>query len=106
MTGASLVSEGCMTTLRVGIVTVSDRVANSQMEDRGGPAVAQSLPAEWRVTQTAVVPDEQDAIAATLEAWCDSGQVDVIFTTGGTGLSPRDVTPEATARVCERLIPG
>jgi molybdenum cofactor synthesis domain-containing protein len=95
-----------MAGLRVGILTVSDRVANGQMADRGGPTVAKSLPDEWTVTQTTVVPDEQSEIEATLEAWCESGEVDVIFTTGGTGLSPRDVTPEATTRVCDRMVPG
>lgn len=59
-----------------------------------------------QVSRYAVVPDEIDAIVQTLEAWADSGEIDLILTTGGTGLSPRDVTPEATTRVLTKVLPG
>jgi molybdenum cofactor synthesis domain-containing protein len=92
--------------MRVGVLTVSDRVSAGSMEDRGGPAVEAALDPAWEVARREVVPDERERIAAVLIAWTDNAGLDLIFTTGGTGLSPRDVTPEATARVCHRLIPG
>jgi molybdenum cofactor synthesis domain-containing protein len=77
------------------------------MEDRGGPAVEEALaPLSADVTQRAVVADERDRIEDMLRRWADEAGVDLILTTGGTGLSPRDVTPEAVAAVCDRLIPG
>jgi molybdopterin adenylyltransferase len=94
-------------TLRVGILTVSDRVSRGEMDDRGGPAVEEALaPLGAEITARGVVPDERDQIEATLIGWADDEGIDLIFTTGGTGLSRRDVTPEAAAAVCDRLIPG
>jgi molybdenum cofactor synthesis domain-containing protein len=93
--------------LRIGILTVSDRVSAGEMEDRGGVAIAKRLAGgSFDIIESAVVPDEIEDIARTLASWCDESSLDAVFTTGGTGLSPRDVTPEATARVCSRLIPG
>lgn len=94
-------------TLRCGVLTVSDRSASGEMEDRGGPAVAESLrQAGWSVTVTEIVPDDVSRIGAVLRRWADVDEVDAIFTTGGTGLGPRDTTPEATADVIERSVPG
>jgi molybdenum cofactor synthesis domain-containing protein len=96
-----------MMQLRIGVLTVSDRVSAGQMEDAGGPAVEEALrEVNQEVSERAVVPDEADRIAAVLRHWADELKLDVIFTTGGTGLSPRDVAPEATSAVAERLVPG
>jgi molybdopterin adenylyltransferase len=93
--------------LRIGILTVSDRVSAGDMDDRGGVAIAERLEGDaYDIVEIAVVPDEIEDIARTLARWCDESSLDAIFTTGGTGLSPRDVTPEATSRVSSRLIPG
>ena len=93
--------------MRVSILTVSDRSARGEREDASGPALIEMVQGEgWELGEYAVVPDEQDQIEAQLKAWCDSGEMDVILTTGGTGFSPRDRTPEATLAVAERLAPG
>src|SRR5437764_3787606 len=93
--------------LRIGILTVSDRASAGEMDDLGGPAVEDALqPLAPQIEERSIVPDDEDTIADLLTAWCDRSQLDVIFTTGGTGLGPRDVTPEATLRVCRRLVPG
>ncbi len=92
---------------RVGVLTVSDRVSRGQMADRGGLAVEEALTAgDVDIVRRAVIADERDEIARILREWADDGQIDVIFTTGGTGLGPRDVTPEATLSVSDRTIPG
>jgi molybdenum cofactor synthesis domain-containing protein len=93
--------------LSLGILTISDRAAAGEMEDAGGPAVAEALRhGDWQVTQRAVVPDDGERISSVLQTWCDELHLDVIFTTGGTGLGPRDVTPEATLSVANRPVPG
>ncbi|MGH2443435.1 MAG: MogA/MoaB family molybdenum cofactor biosynthesis protein [Chloroflexota bacterium] len=93
--------------LRIGVLTISDRVSAQEMEDRGATAIAGALQSiDHQIAQLAVVPDERARIQDTLTAWCDDHDLDVIFTTGGTGLGPRDVTPEATAAVCSYLVPG
>ena len=93
-------------TVRIGVLTVSDRVSRGEMEDLGGPAITAVLSGpDFELVHTEIVPDEQDLIAATLIAWADEG-LDVILTTGGTGLGPRDVTPDATERVVDRSVPG
>lgn len=93
--------------LRIAILTVSDRVSRGDMVDAGGPAIVEALAGgKYQIVAQEVVPDELDRIANTLRRWSDSADVDVVFTTGGTGLGPRDVTPEATVAACQRIVPG
>jgi molybdopterin adenylyltransferase len=93
--------------MRVALLTVSDRGARGDYKDRSGPILADIIQnnTPWQVSHRAVVADEQAKIAATLIGWCDDG-VNLILTSGGTGFSPRDVTPEATKAVIERETPG
>ncbi|MCI8653514.1 MAG: MogA/MoaB family molybdenum cofactor biosynthesis protein [Angelakisella sp.] len=93
---------------RVGIITASDKGAAGQREDRSGPVIRELLEAtgQYRVTRYLVLPDEREQLRDTMAAWCDGGEVELILTTGGTGFSPRDFTPEATADVCQRMVPG
>lgn len=94
-------------TLRFGILTLSDRSSRGERADASGPALANVLQAEgWSVVIQSLLPDETATISEMLIAWADSGELDVILTTGGTGFSPRDVTPEATRAVIEREAPG
>lgn len=94
-------------TIRFGILTLSDRSSSGEREDSSGPALARLILAEnWSVTYQHLLPDEASAIREILIDWSDRGEVDVILTTGGTGFSPRDVTPEATRAVIEREAPG
>lgn len=96
-----------MVPVRFAILTVSDGVAAGEREDRSGDAASDLLSAAGhRVCARAVVPDSVPAIAARLVAWADGDDVDLIVTTGGTGLTARDVTPEATLAVIERAAPG
>ena len=89
------------------VITVSDRCASGEHEDLGGPAVCELLDeAGFEVVHKSVVPDEIDRIKEELVFCADSKDIALIVTTGGTGFSPRDVTPEATMDVCERLAPG
>ena len=93
--------------IRVAVVTISDSVAKGTREDRSGPAVrtrAEQL--GWRVTETKVVADDVESIARLLTELADRGQVSLILTAGGTGITARDFTPEATRTVVEREIPG
>jgi molybdopterin adenylyltransferase len=96
-------------TVPIGILTVSDRASRGEYEDRGGPAIRaeleRMLETPWRAVSR-VVPDEREAIAAALVALCDAEGCALVVTTGGTGPAPRDVTPEATEDVCERMMPG
>jgi len=93
--------------MRIGILTVSDLGAMGQRADTSGDAIfAWAGRHGYEVAVRSVVPDETDRIAGKLVRWADSGEVDVILTTGGTGLTQRDVTPEATQAVVERLAPG
>jgi molybdopterin adenylyltransferase len=93
--------------VRVGILTVSDRSASGERTDRSGPALVERIHGEgWNVVRTRVVSDDPAGIEDALRTWADSGEIDLIFTTGGTGFAPRDRTPEATMAVCDRLTPG
>ena len=93
--------------MRIGILTVSDLGALGQRADTSGDAIFEWAGARgYEVAVRSVVPDETDRIVGKLVRWADSGEVDVILTTGGTGLTERDVTPEATQAVVERLAPG
>ena len=88
-------------------LTVSDRCFRGERPDSAGPLVAELLKdAGYQVVQTAIVPDEQPRIEQILREIAGAGSVQLLLTTGGTGFSPRDVTPEATLAVCTRLTPG
>jgi molybdenum cofactor synthesis domain-containing protein len=94
-------------TIRFGILTLSDRSARGERDDASGPALVSLILAQnWSVAKEALLADEQSAIRAILSEWADSGELDVILTTGGTGFAPRDVTPEATRAVLDREAPG
>lgn len=94
--------------LRVGVLTVSDRVARGVAEDQSGPLIAQMVRERLQalVLEERVVPDERYLIEEVLREWADEAELDLILTTGGTGFAPRDVTPEATRSVIEREAPG
>jgi molybdopterin adenylyltransferase len=93
--------------IRVALLTASDRSARGERADLSGPALRQEVEAQgWQVVESAIVPDERGLISARLAEWADSGLVDLILTTGGTGFARRDVTPEATLEVVERQAPG
>ena len=92
---------------KAAVITVSDRSFRGERPDTSGPLVVELLQtAGYDVRTTLVVPDEQVRIEAALRSYCDEQPVDLIITTGGTGFSPRDMTPEATIAVCDRLTPG
>lgn len=92
--------------MKVGILTVSDKGARGEREDRSGPAVREMMEAAGaEIVRAKIVPDEQTEIRAALIEWSDEG-LDLVLTTGGTGFSPRDWTPEATRSVIERETPG
>ena len=94
--------------MRIGILTISDRSSRGERADDSGPAIREFAEAQLaaQVAEFAVIPDELPVIRDTLAAWCDQAQLDLIFTTGGTGFARRDVTPEATRLVIEREAPG
>lgn len=93
--------------MRIAVLTVSDAGARGEREDRSGEAIVAWAGARGdSVSARELVPDESGRIAARLAAWCDDDAADVILTTGGTGLSARDVTPEATRAILERDAPG
>lgn len=92
--------------VRVGILTCSDKGARGERQDASAAEIKKLLPEEFQVTHYAVVPDEQEAITGMLVDWCDREGLDLILTSGGTGLTPRDVAPESTLAVLEREIPG
>jgi molybdenum cofactor synthesis domain-containing protein len=96
-----------MINLRIGILTVSDRSWRGERPDASGPALEEIIARQgWTVARKAIEPDDLARLQNTLATWADSGEVDVILTTGGTGFSPRDITPEATLAIAERLAPG
>ncbi len=95
------------TPLRVAVITISDSVSAGKNEDKSGPAViARCRELGWEIKSSLVIPDDPPSIREQLRQFADSGRVDLILTTGGTGLSPRDSTPEATIAVADRLVPG
>jgi molybdopterin adenylyltransferase len=92
---------------RAKILVLSDTAAAGQREDRSGPQVRELLEAQgWTVVACEILPDDADKIRACLETWTNGEDCDAVFTTGGTGLGPRDVTPEATRAVVQMEIPG
>jgi len=93
--------------LRAKILVLSDSAVAGRREDRSGAAVRERLQSSgWAIVACEVLPDDVDQIQRRLEAWTDAGDCDAIFTTGGTGLAPRDVTPEATHAILEKEVPG
>ena len=96
-------------TIRIGIVTISDRASSGVYEDLSGPAIRDTMNAYLRSSWDEVyrlIPDEQPIIEATLKTLCDEEGCCLVLTTGGTGPAKRDVTPEATAAVCDRVMDG
>ncbi|MGD8462454.1 MAG: molybdopterin adenylyltransferase [Anaerolineae bacterium] len=100
--------------IRVGILTLSDRGARGEYRDLSGPLIremalgplAELSGAQIKIEVEEILPDDRERIAATLRAWADGRKLDLVLTTGGTGFAPRDVTPEATHAVIERETPG
>jgi molybdopterin adenylyltransferase len=93
--------------LRIGILTISDRSARGERADDSGPALQQIVDLQgWKTARLGIIADDRASIQDLLKLWADSDDFDVILTTGGTGFSPRDVTPEATLAVIERNAPG
>ena len=93
--------------MRVAILTISDSVSRGTSKDASGPAVRERCEKlAWTVISEEIYPDDLAAIRDRLISLADGGAVDLILTTGGTGIGPRDVTPEATTQACEKLLPG
>ena len=93
--------------MRVGVLTASDKGSRGEREDLAGPALMELVrEIDGQVVEYAVLPDEQEALSAKMREWADDLSLDLILTTGGTGFSPRDVMPEATLAVADRLAPG
>jgi len=93
--------------VNIGILTISDKGWRGQRHDESGNAIRDGLSSlDNRVVKYEVVPDEADVIAEKLTEWADEGGIDLILTTGGTGLGPRDTTPEATLSVVDKIAPG
>lgn len=93
--------------INFGILTISDKGAKGERYDGSGAAIQDRIAImDGRVVRYDIIPDEVDIIRRRLIEWADAGDVDVIFTTGGTGLGPRDVTPEATEPILDKLVPG
>jgi molybdenum cofactor synthesis domain-containing protein len=93
--------------MRIAILTISDRVSSGERLDRSGPELSKLIESQgWQVVNMNVVPDDPPGIQSWLIEASDSGKIDLILTTGGTGMSPRDLAPEATRAVIEREAPG
>jgi len=92
---------------RAGIITVSDKGSQGKREDKSGPVIAEMLAgAAVSIVETVIIPDEVEQIVAALIRMADEEKLDLILTTGGTGVSPRDLTPDATRQVLDKEIPG
>ncbi len=92
---------------RLGIITISDKASSGKRPDKSGPLIKDSFSAaDCEVVKYEVIPDEKDIVAKKLAQWADEGTMDIIITTGGTGLAPRDVTPEATLSIVDKEVPG
>ncbi len=93
--------------MKAGILTLSDKGARGERVDLSGPALSDWLrPKGVETARYEMIPDDEGRIAEKLSEWADSGELDIILTTGGTGVSPRDVTPEATMKILDKVIPG
>ncbi len=94
-------------TLRIGVLTVSDRSARGERPDASGPALVKAVEEQgWQVPLQGIVPDDLAVLRETMTNWVDSGEIDILLSTGGTGFAPRDVTPEATRSIIDREAPG
>jgi len=91
---------------RIGVLTLSDKGARGEREDESGRVLGEMVASLGTVERYAVISDEAETIMAMLRGWADVDRLDLILTTGGTGLSPRDVTPQATQRVLDYQVPG
>jgi molybdenum cofactor synthesis domain-containing protein len=90
-----------------GILTISDKGSRGERQDKSGEAIREILSRmDVRIVNYGIVPDEKELIVEKLVKWADKDNLDVVITTGGTGLTPRDVTPEATLAVVDRIVPG
>ncbi|MCH7653656.1 MAG: MogA/MoaB family molybdenum cofactor biosynthesis protein [Chloroflexi bacterium] len=95
------------TVFRLAILTISDAGSKGEREDTSGDVISEMMAGkDFRELRREIVPDEEDLISGRLRDWCDGGEFDLILTTGGTGLGPRDVTPEATKAVLDIEVPG
>jgi len=93
--------------MKIAVVTISDSVSRGEREDKSGPATTiRCRELGWNVVSEHCIPDDSVAIQSLLRELSSNGAVDIILTTGGTGLGPRDVTPEATQAVADKMIPG
>jgi len=92
---------------KVGILTISDKGSRGERQDKSGEAIREILSSmDVRIVNYDIIPDEKELIVEKLVKWVDEDDLDVLITTGGTGLTPRDVTPEATLAVVDRIVPG
>lgn len=92
--------------MKIAILCASDRCSKGECEDKSGPLIKEIMSDTAQTADYVVVPDDAEIIASQLIRFCDELKVDIVLTTGGTGLSPRDVTPEATKSVIEKEVPG
>ncbi len=91
----------------VGVLTISDKGARGDRQDKSGAVIYEILPSiDAHIINYDVIPDEKELIVKKLVKWADEDNLDILITTGGTGLTPRDVTPEATLAVVDRVVPG
>lgn len=96
-----------MDNLRFAILTISDRSFSGTRADLSGPVLVRAvINAGWQITKTEIVPDDFGRIRNSILLWCEENIADIILTTGGTGFSPRDITPEVTKSIVERETPG
>lgn len=91
---------------KIGIITASDKGAKGEREDLSAAVIREEVAQLGEVVEYVILPDDKELLAAKMREFCDEKGLDLIFTTGGTGFSPRDVTPEATMAVVEKLVPG
>ncbi|MBT3321426.1 MAG: MogA/MoaB family molybdenum cofactor biosynthesis protein [Anaerolineae bacterium] len=93
--------------MRTAILTLSDRSYRGERDDLSGPVLVEIIESQgWELAESLILPDDLDIIRDTLILWADSDDIDLILTTGGTGFAPRDITPEATRYVLDKLAPG
>lgn len=90
----------------ISVICASDRCSRGECEDKSGPLISELLSSIAEIVEYLVVPDEKEEITQALVHLCDETKTDIVFTTGGTGFAPRDITPEATRAVIEKEVPG